>query len=223
MKVLQCSTSRICRRLGISILVILAFRPISSAQACSDSVVCSQNACHEVSDCGISINANGPLTFQTYNGESMWWAVDGVVKMRMKNTGKLELWGDPNAVLGTADISCGGPTCDRVKMGGGDDTSYYHGGRIMLTKNTARLSPGSAGIDAGATDNIGEDGKGAFAWIYTHSKNDVIVGVDDHDFVHFKPERIIDILQETVPSARKKVRRMLPILILGKKYFLPLY
>jgi hypothetical protein len=137
--------------------------------------------------------------------------------MKLTNKGKVELSGDMSS-LPTADIS---NTSDssRMKIGGGADTNTEHGARVILSGKNYVDSPGSLILQAGIKTGVGNDGKGAFAAIYTSSYYPVIVGVNDGEFVRFEPDRKVNFLQ---PIVTEGAQTGIEVKVNGELYFLPL-
>ena len=137
---------------------------------------------------------------------------------KITNTGKLEGKGDGTG-LPTWDISTDSDS-KRVKMGGGKDTNTESGGRMMLNGNYFSLSPGSVVIQAGRTNNIGSDSKGAFLGLYTSTAQPVIIGVGDKPLLEFTSDRALAWHEK--PKRLKDGVLAIPIKVEGRVYYLEL-
>jgi hypothetical protein len=137
---------------------------------------------------------------------------------KVTNTGKLEGKGDGTG-LPTWDISTDSDS-KRVKIGGGKDTNTESGGRMMLNGNYFSLSPGSVVIQAGRTQNIGSDSKGAFLGLYTSTAQPVIIGVADRPLLELGADRVLTWHEK--PKRLKDGVLAIPIKVEGRVYYLEL-
>lgn len=137
---------------------------------------------------------------------------------KLTNKGKLEGKGDQSE-LPTWDISTDSDS-KRVKMGGGKDTNTESGGRMMLNGNYFSLSPGAVVIQAGRTNNIGSDSKGAFLGLYTSTAQPVIIGVGDKPLLEFTSDRALAWHEK--PKRLKDGVLAIPIKVEGRVYYLEL-
>ena len=186
-------------------------------------ITCYGNSCSmQPDDLAITTQA-GHLSLGASHGENMYIFNGDRSIHTCRYDGDWQVAGSETDIYNTFSMSHESDA-GRIKIGGGSDTNTERGGRVMLHGASHRLSPGMAILEGANTDNIGEDGKGAFVSVWTRAEQPIIFGTHDTPRIYIDPDGPLHFLgaQDEEPRRKRRVRKYLKIRVQDQDYFIEL-